>query len=94
MRRALEDARLPVDKIQHVNAHATATEAGDIAESQATHSVFGERVPVSAFKGSWDTPWALRRDRIDHKHHHDAWGVHRPTKNWKIQIRPARRYPT
>lgn len=51
MRRALDDARLPADKIQHVNAHATATEAGDIAESQATHTVFGERVPVSAFKG-------------------------------------------
>lgn len=51
MLRALEDSRLTADKIQHVNAHATATEAGDIAESQATRSVFGERVPVSAFKG-------------------------------------------
>ncbi len=51
MLRALEDSKLTADRIQHVNAHATATEAGDIAESQATRSVFGERVPVSAFKG-------------------------------------------
>jgi 3-oxoacyl-[acyl-carrier-protein] synthase II len=33
-----------------VNAHGTATEAGDIAESQATHAVFGGSVPVSSLK--------------------------------------------
>ncbi len=51
MRLALEDAQIGADDIGHVNAHATATEAGDIAESTATHEVFGGRVPVSAFKG-------------------------------------------
>jgi 3-oxoacyl-[acyl-carrier-protein] synthase II len=34
-----------------VNAHATATERGDIAESQATHAVFGDATPVSTLKG-------------------------------------------
>lgn len=51
MRLALANARLEADDIQHVNAHATATEAGDIAESQATWAVFGDRVPVTGLKG-------------------------------------------
>jgi len=34
-----------------VNAHATATDVGDLHESQATHDVFGDRVPVSSLKG-------------------------------------------
>ena len=51
MRVALADARLPVDAIEHINAHATATMAGDIAESKGTFKVFGTDVPVSALKG-------------------------------------------
>ena len=51
MQQALADAQLAPDAIGYVNAHATATEAGDIAESQATHQVFGSRVPVSSLKG-------------------------------------------
>lgn len=48
---ALKEAGLSPDKIGHINAHATATEAGDIAESKAIFSVFGDQVPVSGFKG-------------------------------------------
>lgn len=48
---ALQEAGLSPDRIGHVNAHATATEAGDIAESKAIYSVFGDRVPVTGFKG-------------------------------------------
>ncbi|MCP4131316.1 MAG: beta-ketoacyl-ACP synthase [bacterium] len=51
MRLSLEDANLSPDKIGHVNAHATATEAGDIAESKATFSIFKDEVPVTGFKG-------------------------------------------
>jgi 3-oxoacyl-[acyl-carrier-protein] synthase II len=51
MRAALADAGLSADAIEHVNAHATATHAGDIAESKATWEVFGDRAPVSALKG-------------------------------------------
>jgi 3-oxoacyl-[acyl-carrier-protein] synthase II len=51
MNRALKDAGLNADAIQHVNAHATATEAGDVAESKATYTIFKDRTPVTAFKG-------------------------------------------
>jgi 3-oxoacyl-[acyl-carrier-protein] synthase II len=51
MRLGLEDAGLPADAIGYVNAHATGTEAGDLAESQATFAVFGGATPVSTQKG-------------------------------------------
>ena len=50
MRLALDDAGLPPDAIGYVNAHGTATEHGDIAETTATHAVFGERMPISSLK--------------------------------------------
>ena len=51
MRQALADAGLRPDDVDYINAHATATEAGDIAESLATLQVFGDRVPISSTKG-------------------------------------------
>jgi 3-oxoacyl-[acyl-carrier-protein] synthase II len=51
MELALEDAGLRASEIGYVNAHATATEIGDVAESQATARVFGGTTPVSALKG-------------------------------------------
>lgn len=51
MRMALEDAGLQADQIDYISAHGTATEQGDIAESQATCAVFGDKVPVSTLKG-------------------------------------------
>ncbi len=51
MNRALKEAKMSPDDIMHINAHATATEAGDVTESKATYSIFKDRVPVSAFKG-------------------------------------------
>ena len=48
---AIEDAGIAASDIGYVNAHGTSTEQGDIAESQATHQVFGDRVPVSTLKG-------------------------------------------
>jgi 3-oxoacyl-[acyl-carrier-protein] synthase II len=50
IRLALKDARLAPDAIGYVNAHGTATDRGDIAESQATHAVFGPRMPISSLK--------------------------------------------
>jgi 3-oxoacyl-[acyl-carrier-protein] synthase II len=47
---ALADAELPPSAIGYVNAHATGTEHGDIAESHATSSVFGGGVPISSLK--------------------------------------------
>ena len=47
---ALEDADLPPEAIGFVNAHGTATEWGDIAESLATAEIFGSRIPIHALK--------------------------------------------
>lgn len=51
MRMALDDAGLPPEAVGYINAHGTATEQGDIAESHATHAVFGDSVPMSTLKG-------------------------------------------
>ena len=48
---ALSDADLSPRDIDYVNAHATATQMGDVAESAALHAIFGPRVPVSSLKG-------------------------------------------
>jgi 3-oxoacyl-[acyl-carrier-protein] synthase II len=50
LRLALEDAGLPPEAIGFVNAHGTATEGGDVAESRATASILGNRVPVHSLK--------------------------------------------
>jgi 3-oxoacyl-[acyl-carrier-protein] synthase II len=50
MRLALADAKLPPEAIGYVNAHGTATAPGDVAETGATHQVFGERMPISSLK--------------------------------------------
>ncbi|MGY6269625.1 beta-ketoacyl-ACP synthase [Achromobacter denitrificans] len=50
MEQALADAGLPPQAIGYVNGHGTATEQGDIAETQATHALFGGRMPISSQK--------------------------------------------
>lgn len=55
MRRALTDARLAPQEIDAVNAHATATYLGDLAEAAALRRIFGtdwKHVPVSGVKGA------------------------------------------
>ena len=52
MELALKSAGCGPDEIDYVNAHATGTIIGDVAESQATHALFGNRVPVSSLKGN------------------------------------------
>ena len=55
MRRALADAELSVEQIDAVNAHATATYSGDLAEAAALRKLFANRwrdVPVSGSKGA------------------------------------------
>lgn len=51
MELALGDAGLTASAIDYINAHATATEVGDIAESHAVHGLFGDSVPISSTKG-------------------------------------------
>jgi 3-oxoacyl-[acyl-carrier-protein] synthase II len=54
MRKALASAGIRSDDIDYINAHATGTEVGDIAESEATLAALGEcatKIPISSTKG-------------------------------------------
>jgi 3-oxoacyl-[acyl-carrier-protein] synthase II len=53
MQQALADAGVAPEQVDYINAHATSTPVGDIAEARVMASVFGpalERVPVSSTK--------------------------------------------
>lgn len=53
MELALDDANLQPTDIGYINAHGTATDRGDIAESTATERLFGKQtVPISTLKGN------------------------------------------
>jgi 3-oxoacyl-[acyl-carrier-protein] synthase II len=55
MKMALRNSGLNVDEITYINAHGTSTPQGDIAETQAVKTVFGDyarRLPVSSTKGA------------------------------------------
>jgi 3-oxoacyl-[acyl-carrier-protein] synthase II len=51
MREAMKEARIGPDKVDYINAHATATLQGDAEEAEAIREVFGDTVPVSSLKG-------------------------------------------
>jgi 3-oxoacyl-[acyl-carrier-protein] synthase II len=48
---SLADAGLNGEQIDYVNAHATATDLGDVCESRAVQRVLGDAVPISSTKG-------------------------------------------
>ena len=54
MKMALDHAKLSPGDVDHINAHATSTGLGDIAETKAIKMVFGEelakKIPISATK--------------------------------------------
>ena len=50
MQLALAQAGLEPGRVGYVNGHGTSTEHGDIAETQATSTVFGPRMPISSQK--------------------------------------------
>jgi 3-oxoacyl-[acyl-carrier-protein] synthase II len=53
MQLSLKRAKLPVEKIDYINAHGTSTPVGDAAETEAIKVVFGvhaKKVPVSSTK--------------------------------------------
>ncbi len=53
MRQALAEANLAPEQVQYLNAHGTATDAGDVAETQSIRAVFGrsaDKLAVSSTK--------------------------------------------
>lgn len=53
MRMCLEDGGVDPDEVDYINAHATSTPQGDLAETMAIKTVFGERapqIPISSTK--------------------------------------------
>ena len=53
MKRCLEDAQLPPDAVDYINAHGTSTPLGDMAETRAIKKVFGahaHRLQISSTK--------------------------------------------
>jgi 3-oxoacyl-[acyl-carrier-protein] synthase II len=48
---ALRSARIHAKDLDYINAHATATLAGDVCESAATLRVVGDQTPISSTKG-------------------------------------------
>ena len=53
MRAALKDANLLASDIGYINAHATATTAGDAAEARSVAEVLGQSVPISSTKAQF-----------------------------------------
>ncbi len=50
MQRSLDESGLAASDIGYISAHGTATTRGDIAESHATHNIFGASAPISSLK--------------------------------------------
>jgi 3-oxoacyl-[acyl-carrier-protein] synthase II len=50
MELALESGKVRPSDVDYVNMHGTATEIGDIAESNATHALFEREIPASTQK--------------------------------------------
>lgn len=50
MQNALNDAGISADKVGYINAHGTSTPAGDVAESRAIATLFGDDILVSSTK--------------------------------------------
>jgi 3-oxoacyl-[acyl-carrier-protein] synthase II len=55
MKMAMDEAGVTPDQVSHINAHATSTPVGDIAEYNALQRIFGDHlpgIPVSATKAA------------------------------------------
>ena len=50
IRNALKDANLSSSDIGYISAHGTGTTLGDIAESNATFNIYGDKTPISTLK--------------------------------------------
>lgn len=51
MQRALDEAGLKPEQVDHINAHGTGTPLNDAAEGKAITAVFGDEIPIASTKG-------------------------------------------
>src|SRR5699024_5022938 len=49
---ALRDSGVPATDVAHINAHATSTPVGDIAEAAAIRAAIGDHAAITASKGA------------------------------------------
>ena len=56
---ALQDAKLPLDSIDYINAHGTSTPIGDVAETNAIKTLFGEHAYKIACEFDQIHDWPL-----------------------------------
>ncbi len=75
MEQSLAMAGLGPQDIGYISAHGTATDRGDIAESQATAAIFGDSVPISSLKSYFGHTWCLRRAGSLAESAYDAGGL-------------------
>ena len=75
MEQSLAMAGLGPQDIGYISAHGTATDRGDIAESQATAAIFGDSVPISSLKSYFGHTGSLRRAGSLAESAHDAGGL-------------------
>jgi len=59
MRMALRNSGLNASEISYINAHGTSTPQGDIAETQAIKTVFGEHAPKLAVSSTKGATWHM-----------------------------------
>jgi len=52
MQAALDDAQMPPDEVDYINAHGTSTELNDVMETKAIKKVFGERAQKIAISST------------------------------------------
>jgi len=58
---ALEDAEIPPERIDHINAHGSSTRQNDVFETGAYKAVFGDytyKIPISSLKAMFGHPLA------------------------------------
>ncbi len=53
MQQALDSAGIDASRLGFISGHGTGTPVGDIAESNASHAVYGEKVPFHSLKGNF-----------------------------------------
>lgn len=84
MAMSLKDAGISPADIDYINAHATSTPSGDLAEARAIHELFGPKTPVSSTKSmTGHECWMSGASEVIYTTLMAAGGFIAPTVNFK-----------